>query len=291
MNDLNVNVVQQQPKRLKFSCDLEWKDLIENPGLSAVSVQIFSYLDYKSLLICRTVAKSWKHLIDSRLKKSWVNDLKGMKETRWNFFHRWPEWMLAFSRILHRKKTEEVLIFWTTMSEYFKVFPDGEEDEYPQSPLHFTAKNGALDQLKLLMAQTQNYEVVDNARRTAFIWACWKGRDKVVEYLFKHRELMININARDNGGMTGLMWASLKGHTKVVQLLIKEPIVDVNIVSIERRTAFMWACFFHREEVVDVILKAAETREINLNVTDRELNSGWDYWPEKFDTFNQSILN
>jgi len=105
MNDLNVNVVQQ-PKRLKFSCDLEWKDLIENPGLSAVSVQIFSYLDYKSLLICRTVAKSWKHLIDSRLKKSWVNDLKGMKETRWNFFHRWPEWMLAFSRILHRKKTE-----------------------------------------------------------------------------------------------------------------------------------------------------------------------------------------
>ena len=275
----------KEAKRVKFSRDLQWSDLVENPGLSTLGVQIFSSLDYRSLIRCRAVAKSWKLLIDSRLKKMWINDLKTMKECKWKFFQRWPEWMLAFSRILSRKKTEEVLIFWTIMSDYFKAFP---EDDFPQSPLHFTAKNGALDQLKLLMDQTQNYEAVDNARRTAFIWACWKGRDKVVEYLFKDRKLMININARDNGGMTGLMWASLKGHTKVVKLLINKPIVDVNIASIERRTAFMWACFFRREEVVDTILKAAETREIKLNVTDRENNSGWDYWPEKFDTFNES---
>ena len=85
--------------------------------------------------------------------------------------------------------------------------------------------------------------------------------------------------------MSGFLWAALKGHSRVVRLLLDQPCLDVNQVSLERRNAFMWAAFFKREEVVDMLLKEAETRDLNLNMTDREHETAWDYWPEKFGAF------
>ena len=287
---------ENQAKRRKYSNDLQWQDLFGNPGLSGVAVQIFTNLDYKSLLNCSKVAKSWAEVIHNRLKKKWSDGLDRMKSENSEFFRKWNDFQNIFTRLLAKNNPVELLAFYNLMSEYFEIYT--KESGYPLSPLHFAAKFGRLDQIKLLELHSGGGVLrFDDNRRTPFIWACWKNRFEVVEYYVKKfnsvaftpvtimNRIFYNINHQDSGGMSGFLWAALKGNSNIVRLLLNQPNLDVNLMSLERRTAFIYAAFFQREEIVDMLLKAAETRDFDLNVIDRENNTAWDYWPEKFNEF------
>ena len=52
-------------------------ELVHNPGLEHIALQVFKYLDPKSLAQCRAVSKGWKLCIDNHenglLTMNWMS--------------------------------------------------------------------------------------------------------------------------------------------------------------------------------------------------------------------------
>ena len=77
------------------------KLLVENHGLSWIAVQVFGYLDNKSLTTARLVKSSWRNLIDEKLLelrkqqqekiRAKIEELKSQFRQSFNF-EKWPEW-------------------------------------------------------------------------------------------------------------------------------------------------------------------------------------------------------
>ena len=59
-----VTAITKVHEALK-SCYFRMDELVCNPGLDHLALQILAYLDAKSLANCRVVSKSWKICIDS----------------------------------------------------------------------------------------------------------------------------------------------------------------------------------------------------------------------------------
>jgi ankyrin repeat protein len=99
------------------------------------------------------------------------------------------------------------------------------KDSSAWTSLHFEARAGHKEAVKLLLAKGAN---VNARERNGFMLlqvAATKGYKDVVELLLANKA---EVNAKNNAGMTPLHWAAEKGHKEVVELLLTNK-ADVNV--------------------------------------------------------------
>ncbi|KAK5943798.1 hypothetical protein PMZ80_003079 [Knufia obscura] len=104
-------------------------------------------------------------------------------------------------------------IFWVTTNTYQKQ---------PQMhPIRLVALLGHEKVLKWMLQSNKNYDVdrSDDAGRTALVWACEFGYEKVVQILLDQGA---DVNAQGGKYGNALQAASQRGHEKVVQMLLKQ---------------------------------------------------------------------
>ena len=81
------------------------------------------------------------------------------------------------------------------------------------------------------------------------------------------------------------MYACAKGHVQAVKLLVQESQslnLDLNKAEENGLTAFHIACLNNHDDIVDFIIANSEEFDINLLAEDKDGNTGYDLWPEKF---------
>ncbi len=71
----------------------------------------------------------------------------------------------------------------------------------------------------------------------ALLWASWKGRQDVVEYLTGRSA---SVSAQNEDGRGALQLAARSGHSAVVRMLIERH-ADVNVANAFGLTALHWA--------------------------------------------------
>ena len=96
----------------------------------------------------------------------------------------------------------------------------------------------------------------------------------------------IDFNEPDENGQSGFYYTCWKGHVQAVKLLVqrsKSLNLDLNKANVNGLTAFHMACQEQHEEIVDYLIANSEEFGINLLAEDDEYgHTGYDLWPEKF---------
>ena len=83
-------------------------------------------------------------------------------------------------------------------------------------PIHYAARNGHFEIVRLLMSSTDTPNAPANTGITPIHCAARYGHFEIVRLLMLSTE---NPNAPDNFGQTPLMYAEQKGHQEIVNLL------------------------------------------------------------------------
>ena len=118
-----------------------------------------------------------------------------------------------------------------------QLLKEGAEDIFPDKigwfPLHYAAKYGHLDVVRLLLeaGRDVNAPAAKQLGRTALQAASQDGREDVVKLLISHGA-DVNAPAAEDGGRTALQAASQGGHEDVVKLLISHG-ADINAPATE----------------------------------------------------------
>ena len=94
-----------------------------------------------------------------------------------------------------------------------------ETDKFKNTALMLSAKNGRLENVKILLNKNANFLLKDkNNKNTAFHYACINGHLDIVQYFLDYTNIKIDLPGCDK--MTGLMFAAMNGHKKLVKFLI-----------------------------------------------------------------------
>ena len=112
---------------------------------------------------------------------------------------------------------------------------------------------------------------------------CETGDLKNLEKLLTYTT--IDINETDEFGQSGFYYACWKGHVQAVKLLVqksKSLNLDLNKANVNGTTAFHTACYEKHEEIVNYLIANSEEFGINLLAKDKWGYTGYDLWPEKF---------
>ena len=248
-------------------------DLVCNPGLKHIALQIFKGLDPKSHGNCRLVSKEWKDCIDNS-KWWWQQQIACMLsiyqlqlkyceiDRDWRPVDRNKASLEDFNEALKYVSKEESLdnlqLFTMFMRDYFQKeskfnLTDPEWYIFRTSnlpaPLYYAANDNRLDILQICARSPMKnmdvdtfYQIDSGSTSTILFSACIKNQFEVVEF-----------------------YMNLKGHNRVdfnktsfIRSLHKDPV-----------SLFHEACKSNKVEVVKLFLDRAEELKIDLNVRDR----------------------
>ena len=95
----------------------------------------------------------------------------------------------------------------------------------------------------------------------------------------------IDFNETDPFGQSGFYYACWKGHVQAVKLLVqksKSLNLDLNKAKRGGMTAFHSACLEKHDAIVEYLIANSEEFGINLSLKTQKGNTGYDLWPEKF---------
>jgi len=195
------------------------ENILTNSGLIHIRVQIFGYLDHKTLKNCREAfakrfGEDWYLcerlvLVQSLLEfgdkvKYGISFEKNLRD----FIPGWDKAVKKFDKMATLNDLYEVI-------GSLKVFVD-----YKYSPLHFAAYKGYVKLMELLLHTDLNINE-GICGFTPFIVACWNGHIEVVNLMITtSKEYGIDLNACSDHGWTGFFQACLKPHTEIVKLLV-----------------------------------------------------------------------
>ena len=89
---------------------------------------------------------------------------------------------------------------------------------------------------------------------------------------------------------TPFMHACQNGLTEIVAYFLKlaeskKSDFDLNATAENENTAFHYACHAQKEDVVDLIIASAEKLKIDLHLMNDDGITGYDHWPEKFESY------
>ena len=242
-------------------------DLVGNPGLKHIALQIFKGLDLKSHGNCRLVSKKWKDCIDNN-KWWWKQQiarcryyLSIIEDQILDQAVKKRESVKEFSKALKYVSKEESLanlqLFTLFMRDYFFKFKPkiggcyekGKDPSwYIPTPLSFGAKRNRSDVFQacarspmknfnvdtyyeILNPERSNFDILSSIK-TILGEACINNQTEIVEF-----------------------YMNLKGDRRV----------DFNQLHQGNETLFHEACKSNKVEVVKLFLDRAEELNINLN--------------------------
>ena len=248
-------------------CNVRLDELVKNPGLQHVALNIFKKMDPKSLGNCRLVSKQWKDCIDE-VKWWWLDQLSkytdSLKRLKLEFnpsrtFGRYKiEQIEMFIEVMDyvykNEPLEDLKLFTKFMGDYcikFKArLPDSSlwirERNKLDSPMHFAAEKNRLDILEIFarspMKGRMNVEnwimFTQNNVDNLVSSACYKNQVEVIEFFM-----------------------DLEDDKKVFNELLRERYDGPAMYSL-----FHIACKSGNVQVVKLFLERAEELNIDLNV-------------------------
>ncbi len=92
-----------------------------------------------------------------------------------------------------------------------------DDSQYQLRPIHWAARKGYLDSLKLLLDAGVDIDSVEGTKSSAIFWAAYQGHEAVVEHLLSAGA---DLTLRDNVGETVLYWAKYQGEDEIAQMII-----------------------------------------------------------------------
>jgi ankyrin repeat protein len=149
-------------------------------------------------------------------------------------------------------------LFNSVKSSYSKV---------ENAALIVAADGGDFESIRdLIEGNKANLNHVDEKyKRTALIYASFRGHEKIVEYLLAQKDILVN--CKDHSTNTALHLATRRRHTGVVKLLISHKDIDVNPVDLEQKTPLIRASWSGFTEIVKLLLSH---KDIQVNQVDVE---------------------
>ncbi|XP_047106095.1 ankyrin repeat domain-containing protein 65-like [Schistocerca piceifrons] len=111
------------------------------------------------------------------------------------------------------------------------------------------AKDGAVEELRVLLAVGADVETKDEYRKTALQWAAERGYAKAVDCLLSSGA---EVNTRDRWQLTPLHRAAERGHQDVVTVLL-EAGADKSAMDNRGRTPLYIAKVINRWQVMDIL--------------------------------------
>ena len=138
-----------------------------------------------------------------------------------------------------------------------------------KTTLFEAARNGDVEVLKTILKSNPEIIDVKNAEGySALTLACYRGNEKVVQFLVKNKA---DVNASSTMG-SPLMAAVVKGHVEIVKLLLTRK-VHINETDINGTTALIYATMFKNTEIVQLLVKA----DANIDIKDNKGKTAFDY--------------
>ena len=242
-------------------------ELVKNPGLQHVALNIFKKLDPKSLGNCRLVSKQWKDCIDE-VKWWWLDQLSkytdSLKRLKLKFNPSWSFGRYKFEQIemfievmdyvYKNEPLEDLKLFTMFMGDYcikFKArLPDYSlwirERNKLDSPMHFAAEKNRLDILEI------------------FARSPMKGRMNVENWIrFPHEDVdsLLSRACYKNQVEVIELFMDLEDDKKVFNELLRSWYDGPAAYSL-----FHHACQSGNVQVVKLFLERAEELNIDLNV-------------------------
>lgn len=92
------------------------------------------------------------------------------------------------------------------------------KDDNGQTPIHYAARRGHNEGIKLLADYGASINVLDSYGFSPYLWAVIAGNNNTVKLLLS---LGVDINSTDMDGKSALQWAASQGHRQVVELLLE----------------------------------------------------------------------
>ena len=110
-----------------------------------------------------------------------------------------------------------------------QVNVEARDHEFGWSGIHWAAKNGHVDVVKVLIQTGAHVNAVDDFKRTALHRVAWTGHAEVVKVLIRNGT---HVNAVQKQNCTALHKAASSGHVDVVSILLKNG-AELNAVTKE----------------------------------------------------------
>jgi len=282
---------------VKISIKME--NILSNPGLIHIRIQIFSCFDFKTLEICREVftkrfGEDWDSWLERLSLVKYMLEFgdkvfgKGEEETIKKIIPGWCKAVKKFGKMASLKDLNEVKeSIDGLLSKRKRKCKNGCENCIPTSLVHLTAQYNHVKLMELLLHTDFDFNQ-RNRGETPFTLSCNWGHIAIANLLIDLSS--IHLNARNEKGYTGFIWACNQGHTELVNLMInssKEFGIDLNARLPPTHpksgiSAFMFACMTGRKETVNLMINSSKEFGIDLNSRDDEDGKTGFMWACRF---------
>ena len=121
------------------------ENLITNPGLDHLAIQIFQYLDWGSLRRCYLVSNTWKNLVYLIIQKRSKNTKDIIEKEELLLQLKFPEWKSVYNYF--KKDEQELQWFVSLLSEYTSRI---RKMDVKWSPIFYAVAIGDMEILKFL---------------------------------------------------------------------------------------------------------------------------------------------
>ena len=256
--------------------------VLTNEGLFHIGLQIFEYLDFKTLLQYYSVCQLWRNFIDycfedfkatelvlrlhrvKTRKKAFISRL-GVVQELYCILEGFPSWYKVFDHFENQAPFKsQFMLFLEFMESYFA----DQNIPYDHSPLHYTAMHGNLPIFQLLLESPLDDSEVNESSETPLHLACYHGHTEIVKHILI---LSLDFNATTKYGDTPLHYAVEQGHTQVVEVLLsnaRAKRINVNAQAVDGNTPLQLACILGKEDVVKLLLQFYKDHELEFDTSE-----------------------
>ena len=254
---------------LVCSLTLNMELLVENQGLNHLAIDIFIYLDDKTLAKCCSVRKSWKALIEER-NHQWKRKLRQVQN---EMIKRFPEMDKLFEYFYSKSSNLETQAFIDFMIRY-------EHCKSKFMPLMYAVDSSDIKGLKLLqisgiVEMNSKSFFSDQFSMTILHYVAGHGHPKVVDFYLKNdHKMKTNVNAKDLRGFTPFHMACLNPNvtvgTVIKTFLEHHQKINFDETDVVGLTPFLALCFYSSgnaasKTVLQCLIDNAEKLSIDIN--------------------------
>ena len=262
----------------------QWMELImRNQGLWHIPEQIFGYLNYETMEICRKVSELWNESLEKMALVKFIQefgDRKVLRRDDTKMSTIIPGWKKAVKKYGAKSSIEDLQEIKDSLGKFLDE--TGKLKSCFLEPAHEAAEIGALKLLEFFLSIPYDMNSHNFIDRTVLAVACENGQMECVKLLI---DATTDLNARDKHGGTTFHRACRSGNnTEVVKLLIEISTkygIDLNARNHNGITALHWACQNpHTDDTAKIMIELSTKYGIDLNVRDNNGKTAlhWACW-------------
>merc|ERR1711860_246899 len=251
---------------------------LANQGLWHICEQIFGYLNYETVLICRQVCQFWNESLERMsfvklLQEFGDRDVEYTDEKVSTIVAGWNE---AIKMFVAQASLEELQEVQDSLSRLARGI-----GKCCYNPVHEAAKIGAVKLMEFILRTSYDLNAKNDSGRTAWHFACRNGETETAELIIQSsKDFGIDLNAKDKRGGTAWHWACHHGQTETAKLIIqssKDFGIDLNAKDNGGETALHEACINGKTETVQMILKNWKEFGIDIKAQNNEGETALDF--------------